>query len=70
MTTDKFMTVSEVAKQLAVNPETVRRWLRTGRLKGFSMGSDKAGWRVRASDLADFVESLEQSTVRHNKKGS
>lgn len=28
------MTVTEVAAELRVNPETVRRWIKTGRLAG------------------------------------
>lgn len=65
MDSDRFLTVTDVARQLSINPETVRRWLRAGRLRGFTMGSDKAGWRVRESDLMDFVVSLErQSDMR------
>ena len=55
---DPLLTVQEVARRLAVNPETVRRWLRAGRLKGFSLGSDKAGWRIDAGDLDLFVNGL------------
>jgi excisionase family DNA binding protein len=56
---ERLLTVADVAERLAVNPETVRRWLRAGRLKGFSLGSDKAGWRIREGDLAAFVSCLE-----------
>jgi excisionase family DNA binding protein len=56
MADDPLLTVQEVAARLRLKPETVRRWLRTGRLLGISLGSDHAGWRVRESALAEFLE--------------
>lgn len=53
---DEYLTVAEIAKNLKVNPETVKVWLRTGKLKGFVL-SDRAGWRVTESDLVQFVEN-------------
>lgn len=53
---DRLLTVAEVAQVLRLNPETVRRWLRQGRLHGISLGSDRGGWRVRESDLQRLVE--------------
>ena len=44
--TDRLLTVSEAAERLRLNPETIRRWLRDGRLSGVWLGSDKAGWRI------------------------
>jgi len=51
MMTDELLTVEEVAARLRVNPETVRRWLRSGRLAGYRPVTDQAGWRVAKSDL-------------------
>ncbi len=56
MADDPLLTVPEVAARLRLKPETVRRWLRSGRLAGISLGSDHAGWRVRESSLAAFLE--------------
>jgi excisionase family DNA binding protein len=48
---ERFLTVPEAAERLRVMPETVRRWLRSGRLKGVSLGSDRAGWRIPESEV-------------------
>ncbi len=50
---EKLLTVTEVAEYLDVTEETVRRWLRTGRLEG-TLLSRKAGWRIRQ----DAVERM------------
>lgn len=59
--TDTFLTVDEVAQRLRVNPETIRRWLRSGRLAGVNL-SDKAGWRISEAALAKFLD--EQTTTK------
>lgn len=51
MADDELLTVPEVASMLKLNEQTVRRWLRTGRLTGISLGSRQAGWRVRRSEV-------------------
>jgi len=51
---DPVLTVDEVARELRAAPDTVRRWLRQGKLRGFSFGSRKA-WRIRSSELARFT---------------
>jgi excisionase family DNA binding protein len=50
-TNDALLTVGEVATHLRVGSESVRRWLRAGRLPGINLGRG-AGWRIRSSDLA------------------
>lgn len=57
MTEDTLLTVHEVADRLRMHPVTVRNWLREGRLRGYRFGSDKMGWRVKQSDLEQFIES-------------
>jgi excisionase family DNA binding protein len=64
MSDERLLTVGEVATKLRVNPFTVRRWLREGRLRGFRLGSDAAGWRIRESALHEFVHGLEQGQER------
>ena len=49
---DRLLTVPEVAERLRVNRETVRRWLRQGRLRGTLMGGTKAGYRIKESEVA------------------
>lgn len=52
---DKLLTVAEVAERLSVTEETIRRWLRDGRLDGVRL-SRRAGWRIRASAVAALLE--------------
>lgn len=41
-----------VAVILKANPEVVRRYLASGKLKGFKVGKE---WRINKSDLMAFV---------------
>ncbi len=50
----EWLTVGEVAERLKVSEETVRRWLRAGRLNG-TLLSRKAGYRVRADEVERFL---------------
>jgi excisionase family DNA binding protein len=51
MAQERVLTVPEVAEQLRVTEETVRRWLRSGRIRGISLGSKRAGWRIPESEV-------------------
>lgn len=55
MTEERLMTVEQVAEEMQVSEETVRRWLRGGRLRGFQPGGTKIGWRIPASEVRRFV---------------
>lgn len=46
---DPLLTVREVAARLRTTEETVRRWLREGKLKGVRPGGARFGWRVPES---------------------
>jgi len=54
---DRLLTVQEVAARLRVNPETVRRWLRQGRLQGALLGGDRAGYRIPAAEVERFLKA-------------
>ena len=56
MAGEEMLTVADVAERLKVPPATVRRWLRDGRLRGVRLGGTKLGYRVRASDLEQFLQ--------------
>src|SRR5688572_22106536 len=47
---ERYLTVSEVAHTLRVSADTVRRWLRAGKLQGLKFGQV---YRVPASALSD-----------------
>jgi excisionase family DNA binding protein len=54
LASNRWLTVAQIAEQLQVHQETVRRWLRDGRLNGKNFGG-KSGYRVRQADLDTFL---------------
>lgn len=62
---DKWLTVAQVAERLQVHEETVRRWLRQGRLEGHNF-SGRTGYRIRASALERFIEE----EIAHTKSAA
>jgi excisionase family DNA binding protein len=56
MTDERLFTVTEVAEKLRTSEETVRNWLREGRLGGLRIGGKRTGWRISESDLAAFLQ--------------
>jgi excisionase family DNA binding protein len=59
MTEHRLLTVREVAERLRSSPETVRRWLRQGKLRGFRPGGTKLGYRVAEAELERFIGELQ-----------
>ena len=57
MSAEKLLTPEDAAKVLLVKPDTLRGWLRTGKLKGVRAGRL---WRVRESDLEAFLKESEK----------
>jgi excisionase family DNA binding protein len=45
------MTVREVAEALRLHPDTIRDWLRAGRIRGVRLGGPRAGWRIPRSEV-------------------
>ena len=56
---ERYLTVHDVAAHLGVTEDTVRRWLRERRLRGFMPGGPRSGYRIRESELERFVSELE-----------
>ena len=56
---ERYLTVHDVATHLGVTEDTVRRWLRERRLRGFMPGGPRSGYRIRESELERFVSELE-----------
>lgn len=52
---DRLLTVPEVAEWLRVHPESVRRWIRQGRLRGVLLGGTRAGYRIAQSEVQRFI---------------
>jgi excisionase family DNA binding protein len=57
---DEWMTTEEVAALLKVNPESVRRWLRTGEMIGSQLGN-RSGWRISRDEVARFMREREHA---------
>jgi excisionase family DNA binding protein len=49
----EYLTPEEIAVKLKVHEDTIRRWLRTGELRGIKIG--KRQWRVRKDDLEAYL---------------
>jgi excisionase family DNA binding protein len=50
--TEELLTVDEAAARLKLQPDTVRRMIRAGRLRAQKLGR---GWRVPVSALAETL---------------
>lgn len=49
----RLLTPEEAAERLNVSPLTVRKWLRSGRLRGVKVS---VLWRIREQDLEKFIK--------------
>jgi excisionase family DNA binding protein len=47
-------TVEEIAQELGVHPDTVRRWIRKGELEAIDLGGS-AGYRITQEALERFL---------------
>jgi excisionase family DNA binding protein len=59
---EKFYTVAEVADLLRLHPDTVRRQIQLGRLRGFGIGGNGvkvARYVISAGHLADYLRRFE-----------
>lgn len=57
-----MLSVSQVAAELNVSTETVRRWIKSGTLRGTKLKDENASrgrWRVYPESLREFIESGE-----------
>ena len=53
---EQWLTVPQVAAELQVTVDTVRRWIRAGALPATYLGSTKAGYRVARAELDAFMK--------------
>jgi excisionase family DNA binding protein len=58
----RFLTIEQVAEELAVGAPTVRMLLKTGELRGIQIGG-KGLWRVATKDLEDYIEQAYRVTA-------
>ena len=58
MNKDEWMNVEQVAGELGVHVETIRKWIREKQLNAVSLGR-RGGYRIRRSALEDFMRRRE-----------
>jgi len=56
---DQALTPDETARILKVSPQTVRRWLRDGSIKGTKVGGGKL-WRISQTTIESYLEAGNQ----------
>ncbi len=62
---DILLTPNDVARILQIDVDTVRRYLKTGLLKGikFGAGTKRPRWRIKEQDLEKFVSGKENLPI-------
>jgi excisionase family DNA binding protein len=58
--TENWLTVDQVAERIQLHPDTVRLWLRTGRIKGTKL-SRRAGYRIPETELQRVLSGEDQA---------
>jgi excisionase family DNA binding protein len=62
---EKFYKVSEVEEMLSVSKSTLKRWIKSKKLRATKFGDDVEGnpWRISATDLAAFKKKHSHSNT-------
>ncbi len=55
MDRDTYLTVEQAAERIQAHVETVRRWLREGKISG-TLISRRAGYRIAAGEVDRFLK--------------
>ena len=58
MDKDELLKVEQVADELGVHVETIRKWIREKQLNAVSLGR-RGGYRIRRSALEEFLRRRE-----------
>ncbi len=58
MNADELLDVEQVAHELGVHVDTVRKWIRKKQLKAVNLGG-RGGYRIRRSALDEFMRKRE-----------
>ncbi|HKV56883.1 MAG TPA: helix-turn-helix domain-containing protein [Ktedonobacteraceae bacterium] len=64
MSGEELLTVEEVAKELRINPKTVRQYITSGDLMAILVGK---GYKISRDDLEDFKRRRRTDQMRHNR---
>ena len=63
---ERMLKIQEVADIARVNPETVRRWLRGGELRGVRIGAGRGSYRVPESEVERMLRLPERERGEGN----
>ena len=63
----KIYTVKEVSSLIGKHEETIKRWIRSGKLPNSYRTSDKEGWRILESDLLHITEIVPTKEEPHQE---
>jgi len=61
---EEWLTVQEAASRIKVQPETIRVWLRDGRLKGTQPLNRRVGWRIPSTEVDRLLRGEDQRPNR------
>ena len=56
-----WLKVADVAKELSVHPETIKRWIRAGRLAAVKTSAN-GNWRISDEELHRFIERRKEES--------
>jgi excisionase family DNA binding protein len=65
MNKDEWLNVEQVADELSVHVETIRKWIREKQLNAVYLGR-RGGYRIRRSALDDFLRRRETNPNQDN----
>lgn len=60
--THRFLTIEQVADELAVSVSQIRALLKSGELRGIQVGGRHI-WRIAASDVEDYITEAYRLTA-------
>ena len=58
---NQILTIPEVAKQLRLSTNTIRKFLNDGRLKGVRTGQYGGKWRISQRAVDEFVNGSDET---------
>lgn len=51
---ERFLTPEDIAKRLHLKPYTIKKYLRSGEIRGIKIGNR---WRIKESDFQEYIDS-------------
>ena len=62
-------TIDNVAETFSVNPETIRRWCREGKMKFLKLPGEKGEYRFSEGDIKDFIARQSSEPAERGSAG-